>query len=1209
MQLIKKIKRKNCFLILLLIYSLNFYGKCNDLIASFNASETIICGPGSKHVTFNNTSTGSNAGTAAYNWYLNGVPFSSTTGLTAPKQATISDVGTYTVMLVGTSNNCKDTAYVTIYIRPFPIANFTASENDCEGTTITFKNLSSGTGSFTSYSWDFGDGTKATQPDPKHTYPTVKQYIVSFTISNGSNCSNTYKDTVTTSSGPTVNITGKDADGDTRYCLALNDTLTRDTVKFYNSSVGAQSYRWDFGDGSELYTTSSKEMMTHIYTHYGTFKVTMIAVSAGGCEKAVELTIVFNKSVESTFTLTAAELSGCTSHSVTPVNTSKNADSYSWNFGDGTPAVSVSNMTPFTHLYKKKGKYLLSLKATNTCNSDSFQSDTIRVESQPLSKFDLTPLSGCTPQTVTFVNNTESSSINSYHWNFGDGTEWNGAGNPAPKVYTEGKWKVLLVTTNSCGNDSATQSLTILPLPIAPSANEQTICSGNTAKLSITSPQGTYEWYDAELNGTLIGSGHTFTTPVLFSTTTFYVQCKVGNCVSKRSAVKVNVLPLPTISPISDIIICKGNHAELMIKQPGSCEWFDAASGGNLLDTTHQFTTPSLFTSTTYFVQLTSENCSSERMPIHVLVKDPPRASYKTDTVCVGEQTTFMDASTNNPSKWHWDFGDGTANENAPTVKHAYLNAGTYITSLIVSNGIGCGDTLFQKAIVNSLIDVDFSVKDSACPLELLLFKEGSATGNDSIAFSTWNFGDGSLTSAALDATHLYQNSGTFTITHRVTSVKGCHSSISKSVYIAPSPVADFSFLNTCQIQESIFMDRSTQNPASWLWDFGDLQKSGLKNPRHIYAKSGYYTISLLVKTSIGCVDTVSHRVFVYPQPIAKFTADTVCWGDTTSFSNASLAVDGTVDKIFWDFDDGSTSAEFQPKHVFITQKDNFNVALSIVTSHGCRDTISQQVKIKPIPAFRFFATEREGCEEFQTAFYDSSSVSGGKITKWLWDFGDGNLSYRRYPLHTFSDAGNYFVTLQITSSYGCEISRKLDYPIVVHPKPTAAFLATPTEVGIEQPTVQFMDVSSEAILWDWDFGDHKTSIEQNPFHTYTQVGKFTVTQIAISEYGCTDTVSHTVQVNPQPTIYIPNAFSPDGNNVNDIFVPVGDGIETFEMHIYDRFGTEIFKTNDISNGWNGRVDGTKERVHEGVYVYKIIIKDALELIHRYVGSVFVSGQ
>lgn len=1208
MQLINNTGSKNNYLlILLIVFSLNMFGKCATLKSSFIVSQAIICGPQSTTISFTNSSTGSQATSAAYTWYLNGAILGNTTGLTAPGNATISDIGTYVFMLIGTdSNGCKDTALVNVFIRPIPVANFTINGIVCSGTTISFKNMSSGTGGFTTFSWDFGDGKKSVEQNPTHTYANVNSYAVSLTISNGNGCSNTYKDTITLSQAPLAKIEGKDKDGDTKYCLSAEDSAAVDTVRFENLSEHAQSYRWDFGDGSPLLTTTSKDAITHVYTTFGTFKVTMIAVSSDNCEKSASLTVIFNKAVKASFTLQPSEVSGCVPHGVMPVNTSSNGDEYTWNFGDGTPTVTTVNTAPFVHLYKKSGVYIISLKTSNSCNTSLSDSDTIRVHALAVSKFELNTLTGCAPQEITFKNLSHPSSGNVYHWNFGDGSVWNGTTDPGKKNYEEGKWKIQLTATNQCGSDSSFQWLTVAGAPVAPVVKDETICKETAATLQINQPNRTVEWFDAAVNGNLLFTGTLFTTPVLTETTVYFVQCKSGSCVSERIPVKVNVLSLPDPPVVSGLSICKGNFAIVKIASAGKYEWFNVPTGGACLDTTDSFTTPLLFVNTEYYVQRSEGGCKSRRSNVKILVNDPPKANYKSNTVCLNDSSVFQDLSTGNASNWLWDFGDGHTSRMGPVTKHTYLSPGSFIVKLVVSNGIGCYDSILQVVQVNEPIFAQINVKDSACIFENILFKDASVFINDSIIESGWYFGDGSPVVKAMSPDHVFDSARSYTIEHSVISAKGCKSRISQTLYIVPLPLADFTSSNTCLVQKTTFKDASTTDVTHWNWDFGDGGTSIEQHPQHTYTKGGYLQVSLLVKTSLGCGDTIARRIFVYRHPVAAFTADTVCWGDTTTFLNTSQCVDGNIDYVFWNFGDGITSNVFAPQHVLQTQTDSFRTTLTIITNHGCRDTISQWVKTRPIPVFHFFPTEKTGCAAFTTAFIDSSMVAGGKITNWLWNFGDGNSTHKRYPVHTFTEPGNYRVTLKVTTSYGCGLEKALPYPIVVLSKPQAAFEATPQEVSIDQATVQFTNNSSNSIMWDWNFGDHKTSVNKNNFHTYTDTGTFMVTLIALSEHGCNDTAAHHVRVNAQPQLYIPNAFSPNDDDLNDVFLPVGNGILIFQMTIFDRWGKQIFYTEDLNTGWNGCLNDSGEKVLEGIYVYKIYIKDVLQVTRNYTGNVFV---
>jgi len=149
------------------------------------------------------------------------------------------------------------------------------------------------------------------------------------------------------------------------------------------------------------------------------------------------------------------------------------------------------------------------------------------------------------------------------------------------------------------------------------------------------------------------------------------------------------------------------------------------------------------------------------------------------------------------------------------------------------------------------------------------------------------------------------------------------------------------------------------------------------------------------------------------------------------------------------------------------------------------------------------------------------------------------------------------------------------------------------------------------AATYFWDFGDYNSQDNNttavNPNHDYNYAGQYQVYLVAISNKGCTDTVMHMIGVDADYAIYVPNAFTPDGNGTNDVFRPVGIGIDeaSYRMYIFDRWGEIVYTTDNFQNGWNGSVKGSNGGLAEqGVYVYKIYVKDIAGNQHYYVGHV-----
>ena len=178
-----------------------------------------------------------------------------------------------------------------------------------------------------------------------------------------------------------------------------------------------------------------------------------------------------------------------------------------------------------------------------------------------------------------------------------------------------------------------------------------------------------------------------------------------------------------------------------------------------------------------------------------------------------------------------------------------------------------------------------------------------------------------------------------------------------------------------------------------------------------------------------------------------------------------------------------------------------------------------------------------------------------------------------------------------------------------IAPSPVANFDMTPHSGTILNPLINFTDQSVGAAQWLWNFGDimNSGSIIKHPSYTYSDIGSYIVSLFVTNSEGCTDSVSHTIVIKSGFAIYIPDAFTPNGDKLNDFFAPAGSELDVpgnFEMSIIDRWGEEVYHTTDIAKPWNGNFKNESEILQQDVYVYKIGVKDASGKLHHYMGHV-----
>jgi len=247
-------------------------------------------------------------------------------------------------------------------------------------------------------------------------------------------------------------------------------------------------------------------------------------------------------------------------------------------------------------------------------------------------------------------------------------------------------------------------------------------------------------------------------------------------------------------------------------------------------------------------------------------------------------------------------------------------------------------------------------------------------------------------------------------------------------------------------------------------------------------------------------------------------------------------------------------------------------------------DTVQFVVQVTDAPNAVFSLENPSGCPPLEVQFTDQSGLGSDVI--WQWDFGDGATSNVQHPVHVYTASGIYEVTLTVTVGGGCSATATQAGAVVVTNAPTAAFSYTPPLVNVLGPEVQFIDQSHGAGQWQWNFGDGQVSSQQHPTVNYGEDGIFLVELVVMNAEGCTDTARGYYEVAPLFTLYVPNAFTPNGNRKNEVFYAYGEGITRFRMRIFDRWGMELFESKQLTTGWDGTYNG--QPVPMGVYVWQI---------------------
>ena len=411
-----------------------------------------------------------------------------------------------------------------------------------------------------------------------------------------------------------------------------------------------------------------------------------------------------------------------------------------------------------------------------------------------------------------------------------------------------------------------------------------------------------------------------------------------------------------------------------------------------------------------------------------------------------------------------------------------------------------------------------------------------------------------------------------------------------------PTP-QDFQPNTICNGTTVTFLD-SSYNGTNYLWLFNDPNNPGAsatgQNPTYTYGDTGTYTIQLILNPGYPCTDTaeVTYELYNPVNPAFSFTGP-VCFDENLiTFQNQSSNGGNAVAN--WDFGLDASIPAFTgwnpPPIVFSTWGDHY-VSLTI-EENGCEDTFLDTIRIYRRPETNVSVENQIGCAPFTVAFWDSTITDGQVI--YNWDFGDGVLSNDSNAVYTYANPGTYDLNLTIYFIEGCTDTITVSYAdfITVYPSPTSSFVADPTNATIYTSNIEITDLAADTtddILTN--MGDGSIYYNQAQFnHSYTDTGWFEVEHVVINTFDCPDTSKATIRINPETLIFVPNAFTPDGDGKNEIFFATAVGIKEFSFKIFNRWGEVLFETTDPSTGWDGMHPNGKEAI-QGVYTWTVFAK------------------
>jgi gliding motility-associated-like protein len=1078
----------------------------------------------------------------------------------------------------------------------------------------------------------------------------------------------------------TANFSANVTQGCTPVLIQFTDMST-------STATGIASWHWDFGDA----TTTNIQNPAKVFNSAGSFTVCLIVTDSLGTSDTLCLNNYINVSSSPTAEFEGIPTAGCAPVSVqfNDLSTAGSNPINNWQWTFGTGASSIQQNPQFT--YSSVNNYTVSLTVTdaNGCSDQIVKSSYIEVAGIPTANFQAATAQFCsTPATANFANTTvvPTGANMEYKWYFGDGDS-SSAINPSHTYNNPGNYDVTLIATDTSSTTNCSDTITIGSFiqvfnsaSISFSNSPSQGCDNVNVQFTNTTscPSSNWSWdFGDNTTSNLENPSHTYSTPgtydVIFSALVDGVPLS-DTCFS---CVTVDITPSVDYTTTGTIATCNlpinASFAGTSNNPNVTYSWdFGDMTTSNMQNPSHTWTTGG-----TYPVSLTvtsPEGCSNTIVKDTVFAR-PIIANYIENRVssCVGGEVEFIDSTLSfyPITNWNWDFTDTTSIDQNPRI--TFNDTGSYQVTLIVTNTLGCSDTLINTIEVGDSVTIDFSADDSVvCVDQDINFNNLTDTATINLVSEwTWDFGDGN-TSNVFEPIHAYSDTGTYTVV-LIASYNNCDSRVEKVDFITVGPPkSDFEADRDCAAPLQVtFIDKS-EGADTYSWDFGvpslTNDTSNLANPVYTYPSAGTYTIKLTVTNSTtGCSHEEMKTLILNPSEDVTVTLSdsagcsplvinvsntsslaTYAWtangatiNDSTlaqptltyslpgvydsitlvvthpsgcieeiimpdsikvSDISASLSVNTTsgcapltvnftdlsfttanVASYTWDFGNGDSSTVQNPSYTY-NNAGAFTPSLTITDTVGCTKTATLNTSIIPTSPGVDFLSDTLACVGQSISF---ANLSTGVGLSHSWDFGDMNTSNQVSPTYTYTSEGTYNACLTVTDINNC--SNTFCRTIVIA-NPVANFSANNTSANCQALSVQFNDLSQNAISWQWDFGDSTGSGLQNPVKIYSQPGNYDVTLIVTSQSGCQDTITQAGFItisgpSGDDFTFTPNSGCP-GTNVS--FSATGQNVTKFIFVWGDFTTTEITGT-----GGNDTINTNHVYQNGGIFHPALVVEDA----------------
>lgn len=762
-----------------------------------------------------------------------------------------------------------------------------------------------------------------------------------------------------------------------------------------------------------------------------------------------------------------------------------------------------------------------------------------------------------------------------YNWS-------SGSNNQTANGLAAGQYTVTVTDANGC---SSFDTVTIAPGSAPGNINlngTNITCFGDstgsiTANVNGGQQPYTYQW----------SNGGTTPTINTLSSGTYWVQVTTaGGCIKTDTITLTQPnSPVTAITSQTNVTCFGGNDGDANATASGGVAPYTYSWNTNPVQNNPNATG---LNAGNYTVTVTDNNgCITTQ---NVTVTEPQALSInylgQQNVTCFGGNDGMLNVSISGgvaPYNHNWN---NNTYPNAPSINN--LPAGSYV--LIVTDASGCSaSTQFNVTEPNELSSNIINSTNVSCNG----FSDGSVQTSTFGGTPPYNYQWNPTLNTQPNINNL--SAGYHFLT--VTDSRGCTDTVGVNI-TEPTAVSTIALGDDTICPNGLANLSASGNGGSgnysYQWSNNSSGASQTVSPTNTTTYSVYATDG---NGCVGAADSVIVLVNdINNVNLSAVPDTTLCAGDGYL---VSATMNGGIGNYTFTWNNGLGQGQ-GPFVVAPNNTTNYTVTLTDECGNSKNENVT--VIVTPLPNVAILPQTKIACGAVVLNLNNTMANQSGST--FYWDFGDNTSSTLENPTKEYSQTGMYNVILTVTSSFGCVNSNQANMNITVNPKPVAQFDASTYKTTMLNPEVSFDNYSTNAQFYDWSFGDGAFSTAQHPTHTYEKDGIYLVRLIAKNTNGCKDTAFTEIEIDPEYHFYIPNAFTPDNDGNNDIFTAVGEEIEEFTMMIYNRWGELIYETYDLNAGWDGTTKGGNALAMEGVYVYKIKLRDWQGLYHNFTGKV-----